>query len=155
MQPIYGHGCYKTGDIKVQLLSDLPVKTDRLFIAQREDSCVDEDDILIAPPNGLLEFLDSVPGIQILRDSVNLMGSSCSIYGHGCHKRGDIKVQRLPDLPVKTDRLFIAQREDSCVDKDDILIAPPNGTGVPGLGPKHSDPSRQCEFDGILMGTYS
>ena len=57
-------------NIKVQLLSDLPVKTDLLFIVQREDNCVDEDDVLIPPPSGLREFLDSVPSIHILRDSV-------------------------------------------------------------------------------------
>ena len=47
-------------NVKVQLLSDLPVKTDFLHIVQRDDTCV-EDDILIAPPGGLLEFLESVP----------------------------------------------------------------------------------------------
>ena len=54
----------------MQLLSDLPVKTEFLHIVQRDDTCVDEDDILIAPPGGLLEFLESVPSIQIPRDSV-------------------------------------------------------------------------------------
>ena len=34
-------------NIKVQLLSGLPVKTDLLHIVEREDSCVDEDAILI------------------------------------------------------------------------------------------------------------
>ena len=46
--------------IKVRLLSDLPVKTDFLHIVQRDDTCVDEDDILIAPRGGLLEFLELV-----------------------------------------------------------------------------------------------
>jgi len=34
-------------NIKVQLLSDLPVQTDFLHIVERDDCCTDEDDVLI------------------------------------------------------------------------------------------------------------
>lgn len=69
-------------NIKVRLLSDLPVKTDFLHIVQRNDTCVDEDDILIAPPGGLLEFLELVPSIPIPSGSVEKI-SVQRILHHG------------------------------------------------------------------------
>ena len=67
-------------NVKVQLLSDLPVKTDFLHIVQRDDTCVDEYDILIAPPSGLLEFLESVPSIQIPRGTVEKISFVIAMY---------------------------------------------------------------------------
>ena len=57
-------------NIKVQLLSDLPVKTDLLLIVQREDTCVDEDDLRMHVHKQCLDAYFVATVFHVLRPTI-------------------------------------------------------------------------------------
>jgi len=57
-------------NVKVALLSELPVKTSHILVMDRIEDCVDENDVLMDPPAHLTDFLQSVPTIEISSEKV-------------------------------------------------------------------------------------